>query len=65
MKGGLNSTHLSCVAQQCKLQVWGKYVRILVSSFHANSYLGLGTVFVLASCSTKKKKKIKEKRKRK
>jgi hypothetical protein len=28
MKGSLNSTHLSYDAQQSKLQVWGRYVRI-------------------------------------
>jgi hypothetical protein len=29
MKGSLNPTHLSCVAQQCKLQVWGRYVLVM------------------------------------
>ena len=28
-EGDLNSTHLSYVAQQCKLQVWGRYVNTL------------------------------------
>ena len=39
-EGDLNSTHLSYVAQQCKLQVWGEVCEYpKVSSFHFNPYL--------------------------
>jgi hypothetical protein len=54
MKDDLNSAHLSFVAQQCKLQVWGRYVSIPSKFPHANSYLGLEIVLALASCSIKK-----------
>ena len=53
-KGDLDSTHLSFVAKQCKLQVWGRYMSIPVSSFHTNSYHGLEIVLALAPYSIQK-----------
>ena len=47
-------THLSFVSQQCKLQVWGRYVRTPSKFSLASSYLGLEMVLVLAYCSLKK-----------
>jgi len=55
-KGDLNSTHLSFVAQQCKLQVWGRHMSIPSKFPRTNSYHhGLGIVLALASCYLYKK----------
>jgi hypothetical protein len=53
MKASLNSTHLSCIAQQCKLQVWVRYVRIPSKLLSCQILSWFGDGVVLASCSIK------------